>query len=163
MVKNCFKIKKPSLEIGRVISDGENSIRSKDIVGDFTLMTKVGYLGLNIDFGTMQLASLDGFVGKVKPKTLKIEIKNRENGSLILDAESKTFGRGIGYDFDFSGDVFYDENSKCLLVGKTECDKQIKLGENVTALLKNSENDNYALNGIFIDNIELKKICENEK
>ena len=47
----------------------------------------------------------------------------------ILDAESKTFCRGIGYDFDFSGDVFYDENSKCLLVGKTECDKQIKLGE----------------------------------
>lgn len=163
MVKNCFKIVNYGAEIGKIVSDGENSIRSQSIVGDFTLITKVGYLGLNIDKSTMQLASFDGYIGKISTKTLKIESKNNEHGSLILSGYNNMFCAGIGYDFDFSGDKYYDDDSKCLLIGKSEGDRQVKIGENVTAFLKNKGNDCYVLKGIFIEDIELKKICENEK
>ncbi|MDD4276147.1 MAG: hypothetical protein PHO33_04125 [Clostridia bacterium] len=157
MIDNSFKLIKSKTIIDEIIIDSNQSLNTKNFVGDASLSTQIGYLQLNFNIETNYITSIDGAI----PCPFVINISemnfiNCTNVILHLTSEKK-FNKGTGYNFNFSGKTYYDKHKKVLIIGDLIGNKLVKIGKNAYAVVSNLKNNEYILNSIIIQPIEISK------
>ena len=94
--------------------------------GNCALETQVGYLCIEFDFESKRVGGISGLLGNIK-KCMETEIELPTaviDGILYVENGLITFEKGVAYQFDFSGKVYFNASSKRLCIGSYNAAKQ---------------------------------------